>query len=85
MAITGDYLGMKLDIADLDVENLEFFKHCAARNDDVVLRRFFVHAILHNVHADIDIPIGEQPFQTCHHRFDRQAMIERHHHPPALL
>ena len=32
MAITGDYLGMKLDIADLDVENLEFFKHCAAHD-----------------------------------------------------
>ena len=32
MPITGDYLGMKLDIADLDGENVAFFKHCAAHD-----------------------------------------------------
>jgi uncharacterized OB-fold protein len=30
MAIQADYLGMPLDINDLDVENLAYFKHCAA-------------------------------------------------------
>lgn len=30
MGIQGDYLGMPLDINDLDVENLAFFGHCAA-------------------------------------------------------
>ena len=29
MAIQADYLGMPLDINDLDVENLAYFKHCA--------------------------------------------------------
>ncbi len=32
MAITGDYLGMKLDVSELDGENLDFFKHCAAHD-----------------------------------------------------
>ena len=30
--LNGDYLGMKLDVAELDGENLEFFKHCAAHD-----------------------------------------------------
>ena len=30
MAIQATYLGMPLDINDLDVENLTYFKHCAA-------------------------------------------------------
>ena len=30
MAIQATYLGMPLDINDLDVENLSYFKHCAA-------------------------------------------------------
>jgi uncharacterized OB-fold protein len=30
MAIQATYLGMPLDINDLDVENLAYFKHCAA-------------------------------------------------------
>jgi uncharacterized protein len=30
MAIQATYLGMALDINDLDVENLAYFKHCAA-------------------------------------------------------
>lgn len=30
MGIQGDYLGMPLDINDLDTENLAFFGHCAA-------------------------------------------------------
>ena len=30
--LMGDYLGMKLDVAELDGENLEFFKHCAAHD-----------------------------------------------------
>ena len=29
MAIRGEYLGMGLTIDDLDVENLEYFRHCA--------------------------------------------------------
>jgi hypothetical protein len=29
MAIQAQYLGMPLDISDLDVENLEYFRHCA--------------------------------------------------------
>jgi uncharacterized OB-fold protein len=32
MAITADYLGMKLDVSDLDGENLEFFRYCAAHD-----------------------------------------------------
>jgi uncharacterized protein len=30
MAIKADYLGMPVSVDDLDVENLAFFKHCAA-------------------------------------------------------
>ena len=30
MAIQATYLGMRLDLNDLDVENLAYFKHCAA-------------------------------------------------------
>ena len=29
MAIQAQYLGMPLDVSDLDVENLEYFHHCA--------------------------------------------------------
>ena len=29
MAVQGTYLGMPLDVNDLDVENLAYFKHCA--------------------------------------------------------
>ena len=29
MAIRGEYLGMGLTVDDLDVENLEYFRHCA--------------------------------------------------------
>ena len=29
MAIRGDYLGMALSIDDLDIENVEYFRHCA--------------------------------------------------------
>ena len=32
MAIEGQYLGMTLRIDDLDVENIEYFKHCAAHD-----------------------------------------------------
>jgi uncharacterized OB-fold protein len=32
MGIQADYLGMPLDINDLDVENLAYFKHCAAHD-----------------------------------------------------
>jgi uncharacterized OB-fold protein len=32
MAITTHYLGMPLEISELDVENLEFFQHCAAHS-----------------------------------------------------
>jgi uncharacterized OB-fold protein len=32
MAIQGKYLDMPLDINDLDVENLAYFKHCAAHD-----------------------------------------------------
>jgi uncharacterized OB-fold protein len=32
MAIRADYLGMPLAIDDLDVENLEYFRHCAAHD-----------------------------------------------------
>ena len=32
MAIQATYLGMPLAIDDLDVENLAYFKHCAAHN-----------------------------------------------------
>jgi uncharacterized OB-fold protein len=32
MAISATYLGMPLEINDLDVENLEYFKHCAAHD-----------------------------------------------------
>jgi uncharacterized OB-fold protein len=30
--LNGEYLGMKLDVAELDGENIEFFKHCAAHD-----------------------------------------------------
>src|SRR3984893_1419985 len=29
MAIRGEYLGMTLTVDDLDIENLEYFRHCA--------------------------------------------------------
>jgi uncharacterized OB-fold protein len=32
MAIQAQYLGMPLSIDDLDIENLEYFKHCAEHN-----------------------------------------------------
>ena len=32
MAIKADYLGMPLSLDDLDVENLAYFKHCAAHD-----------------------------------------------------
>ena len=32
MAISATYLGMPLEINDLDLENLEYFKHCAAHD-----------------------------------------------------
>ena len=32
MSVQANYLGMSLAIDDLDVENLAFFKHCAAHN-----------------------------------------------------
>src|ERR1700674_3642317 len=32
MALEGQYLGMGLRVDDLDVENLEYFKHCAAHD-----------------------------------------------------
>ena len=32
MAIQAQYLGMPLSIDDLDIENLEYFKHCAAHD-----------------------------------------------------
>jgi uncharacterized OB-fold protein len=32
MAIRAEYLGMGLTIDDLDVENLEYFRHCAAHD-----------------------------------------------------
>ena len=32
MGVQGTYLGMPLAIDDLDVENLAYFKHCAAHN-----------------------------------------------------
>jgi uncharacterized OB-fold protein len=32
MALRGEYLGMLLTIDDLDVENLEYFRHCAGHN-----------------------------------------------------
>jgi uncharacterized OB-fold protein len=32
MAIVADYLGMSLSIDDLDVENLAYFRHCAAHD-----------------------------------------------------
>ena len=32
MAIQATYLGMPLEINDLDVENLAYFRHCAAHN-----------------------------------------------------
>ncbi|HJU17470.1 MAG TPA: OB-fold domain-containing protein [Stellaceae bacterium] len=32
MAIRAEYLGMPLSIDDLDVENLEYFRHCAAHD-----------------------------------------------------
>ena len=32
MAINSEYLGMSLGVDDLDIENLEFFRHCAEHN-----------------------------------------------------
>ena len=32
MALQGTHLGMNLTVDDLEVENLEYFKHCAAHN-----------------------------------------------------
>jgi len=32
MAINAAYLGMALDVNDLDIENVEYFKHCAAHD-----------------------------------------------------
>ncbi len=32
MAIQANYLGMGLEVNDLEVENLEYFKHCAAHD-----------------------------------------------------
>ena len=32
MELKGDYLGMALSVDDLDIENLEYFKHCAAHD-----------------------------------------------------
>jgi hypothetical protein len=32
MAIRGEYLGMALTVDDLDIENLEYFRHCAEHN-----------------------------------------------------
>ncbi len=32
MAINAEYLGMPLRVNDLDIENLEYFRHCAAHN-----------------------------------------------------
>jgi uncharacterized OB-fold protein len=32
MTIKAQYLGMPLDISELDVENLEYFRHCAAHD-----------------------------------------------------
>jgi len=46
MAIRAEYLGMALDINDLDTENLAYFRHCAAhefhlqRCDDCALLRY---------------------------------------------
>jgi uncharacterized protein len=46
MAITAEYLGMTLRLSDLEVENLEYFGHCAAhdfhlqRCDDCHLLRY---------------------------------------------
>ncbi len=46
MAIRADYLGMALSIDDLDGENIEYFRHCAAhsfhlqRCDDCKLLRY---------------------------------------------
>ena len=32
MALKGEYLGMALTVEDLDIENIEYFKHCAAHD-----------------------------------------------------
>jgi len=32
MSVNAPYLGMPLDLNDLDVENVEFFRHCAAHD-----------------------------------------------------
>lgn len=32
MALQGDYLGMTLSVDDLDIENVEYFRHCAAHD-----------------------------------------------------
>ena len=46
MAVKGDYMGMALSIDDLDGENLDYFKHCAAHDfhlqkcDDCELLRY---------------------------------------------
>ena len=31
-ALTGEYLGMRLAVSDIDVENVEYFRHCGAHN-----------------------------------------------------
>ena len=30
--LKGDYLGMALTVTELDIENTEYFKHCAAHD-----------------------------------------------------
>ncbi len=46
MTIQGNYIGMALEVSDLDVENVEYFRHCAAhdyhlqRCDDCALVRY---------------------------------------------
>ena len=32
MTVQGDYLGMGLTVDDLDIENVEYFRHCAAHD-----------------------------------------------------
>jgi uncharacterized protein len=46
MTIQGNYIGMALEVSDLDVENVDYFRHCAAhdyhlqRCDDCALVRY---------------------------------------------
>ena len=46
MTIQGNYLGMALEVSELDIENVEYFRHCAAHNyhlqrcDDCSLVRY---------------------------------------------